>query len=86
MTAERDALAVQIEKFGGLAKTMDDAQMRLYNNLMAFDKREPRLSASLRQYGIWQDLSAFFKALGDMTSEISPLFQMIDAATKPKTD
>ena len=82
MAPERDALAAQIDKLGALTKICDDAQIRLYNNMMALDKKDPRLTAALRRYGIFDDLSAFFKALGDMTSQIAPLLRMVNEATK----
>lgn len=82
MPVDHAAIAAQMDRLSVMMRKCDEAQMTLYNTVMSVNKRDPRLTAAMRQCGILPQMSAFFQALGDMTSQISPLLRMLEEAAK----
>lgn len=47
--------------------------MALYENMLSVDKRDPKLTAKMRQYGLIQQMQAMIERMGDLARELSKL-------------
>lgn len=54
-------------------KSLDAAMMALYENMLSVDKRDPKLTAKMRQYGLIQQMQAMIERMGDLARELSKL-------------
>lgn len=72
------AVRARLARLGPAIRACDEAQLKLYNTVMAVDKQNPRVTVAMRQAGILPLLSAFFDSFANMTSEISPLLTTLE--------
>lgn len=77
------AVRSQIAELGSKIKLLDDAMAALLANMQNIDKGDPRFTATMRNYGVLQQLSTFFSLLGDVTTALRPLIDELEARVQP---